>query len=366
MATLRVLLIEDSDDDALLLMRELRRGGFDPVWQRVESPEALHEALDATDWDLVTCDWVMPKFSAPEALELLRARRCDLPVIIVSGEVGEEVAVSALRSGARDYVSKQKLVRLVPAITRELQEYADHQARRLAEASLRRAQDRLRVFIEQASDLIFTLDGEGRITSVNAAVRELLGYAPEELIGCAGLDLLLADGRQQGLLALQSLRAGEPIERFEFDVLGKHGQPRVLEIRGHAVHWADGPLETFHIARDVTERRRAEAERTRLSAALEQAPEPIAITDADGTVVYLNPAGERLTGVSRAEAHGRPYASLEGQPSDGTWSRSLIQRRQDGSLVRIEVTVAPIRDAAGTIIDYVGRLRDADAAVRRA
>jgi sigma-B regulation protein RsbU (phosphoserine phosphatase) len=360
MATaLRVLLIEDSDDDALLLLRELRRGGFDPIWQRVDTPEALHEALDGADWDLITCDWVMPKFSAPAALELLRARRCDVPVIIVSGEVGEEVAVSALRSGARDYVSKQKLTRLVPAITRELEEFADQRARRQAEASLRRAQDRLRIFFEQASDLIFTLDGEGRITSVNAAVREMLGYAPAELVGCVGLDLLAPEGRPQGLMALQGIRSGEPIERFEFDVLAKNGETRVLEIRGHAVHWADGPMETFHIARDVTERRRAEAERARLSAALEQAPEPIAITDADGTVVYLNPAGERLTGVSRAEAQGRPYATLSGSNGgDGSWSRSMIQRREDGSLVRIEVTVSPIRDAAGRIVNYVGGLRD--------
>jgi DNA-binding NtrC family response regulator len=170
MATpLRVLLIEDSEDDALLLLRELRRGGFEPTSRRVETPEALHAALDEAEWDVITCDWVMPKFSAPMALELLRGRRCELPVIIVSGEVGEEVAVSALRGGARDFVSKQKLTRLVPAITREIEEHADHQARRQAEAALRHAQDRLRIFFEQASDLIFTLDGAGRVTSRSTA-----------------------------------------------------------------------------------------------------------------------------------------------------------------------------------------------------
>lgn len=361
---LRVLLIEDSEDDALLLLRELRRGGFEPTWRRVETPQALHDALDGGEWDVITCDWVMPKFSAPAALELLRARRCDLPVIIVSGEVGEEVAVSALRSGARDFVSKQKLTRLVPAITREREEYADQQARRHAEASLRRAQDRLRVFFEQASDLIFTLDGDGRVTSVNEAVRELLGYTPAELVGRTGLELLAPGGRAQGLAALQSLRAGAPIERFEFDVLAKDGRTRVLEIRGHAVHWADGPMETFHIARDVTARRRAEAARATACVALEQAPEPIAITDAEGAVVYLNPAGERLAGVSRAEALGRPYTALAGP--EGSWSRAVIQRRQDGSLVRIEVTVSPIRDAAGRIVDYVGRSADDAVMARRA
>jgi PAS domain S-box-containing protein len=191
-------------------------------------------------------------------------------------------------------------------------------------------------------------------------VRELLGYAPSELVGRPGLELLSPAGRAEGLTALQDLRAGAPIERFEFDVLAKDGTWRVLEIRGHAVHWADGQLETFHIARDVTARRRAEAERARASAALEQAPEPIAITDADGTVVYLNPAGERLTGVSRAEAQGRPYATLAGH-ADGAGGWSMIQRRDDGSLVRIAVAVAPIRDAAGRIVSYVPQPRAVDA-----
>jgi len=362
-----VLLIEDSDDDALLLLRELRRGGYEPSWRRVENAEQLHAALDGGDWQVITCDWVMPNFSAAVALQQLRQRRCDVPVIIVSGEVGEEVAVSALRGGARDYVSKQKLTRLVPAVTRELQDYADQQARRHAEASLRRAQDRLKVFVEQASDLIFTLDGDGRITSVNAAVRELLGYAPAELIGQVALDLLVPESRPQAAAGLQGLLGGATIERLEFEILTKNGEPRVIEIRGHAVHWADGPLETFHIARDVTARRRAEAERARLSAALEHAPEPIAITDAEGAVIYLNPAGERLIGISRADALGRPYATLAvAHVGEATQSHTLVQRRDDGSLVRIEVMVAPIRDAAGRVVDYVGHRRDAVDASKRA
>ena len=304
---LRILLIEDSEDDAVLLLRELRRGGYAPQSLRVDTADALCAALER-DWDLVTCDWVMPKFSAPAALELLRQHGCELPVIIVSGEVGEEVAVSALKSGAHDYISKHRLTRLVPAVDRELREFADRQARRRAEAALGRAQERLQLFIDTATDLIFTLDDDARVTSVNAAVREVLGYEPDELIGRPGLDLLAPESRDIGRLGLEQVWRGEPIEHFEFETLTRDGQRRVLEIRGRAVHTLDGRIESFHIARDITERRRAEAERARLSAALEQSPEPIAVTDAEGALIYLNPAGERLTGLSSAEVRGRQYS----------------------------------------------------------
>ena len=120
--TLRVLLVEDSEDDAELLLRELRRGGHDPKWQRVDTREGLEAALDAEVWDAVFADYSMPRFSAPEAFAMVKARGLDLPFIIVSGTVGEEAAVAAMKSGVHDYLLKDKLARLVPVIERELRE----------------------------------------------------------------------------------------------------------------------------------------------------------------------------------------------------------------------------------------------------
>ena len=127
---LRVLLIEDSEDDADLLLHELRRGGYDPIWRRVDAAPALVAALGDQEWDVVTCDYVMPQFSALAALQILRESGAGLPVIIVSGQVGEEVAVAAMKAGAHDYVSKHRMTRLVPAIEREVAEA--HQRRRAA------------------------------------------------------------------------------------------------------------------------------------------------------------------------------------------------------------------------------------------
>jgi diguanylate cyclase len=119
---LRLLVVEDSDDDMMLLVHELRQGGFEPIWERVDTKAAMIAALAHEQWDLVVADFTMPSFSGTAALEVLRARDADLPFIFVSGTIGEDVAVGAMKSGAHDYVMKGNLRRLVPAIRRELRE----------------------------------------------------------------------------------------------------------------------------------------------------------------------------------------------------------------------------------------------------
>src|SRR5688572_4589382 len=119
---LRALIVEDVERDALLLVRELKRGGFDVTFERVDTAEALSSALDQQSWDIIVSDYTMPRFSAPQALALVKERRLELPFIIVSGTVDEETAVGAIRAGAHDFMAKGRLARLIPAIERELQE----------------------------------------------------------------------------------------------------------------------------------------------------------------------------------------------------------------------------------------------------
>lgn len=121
---LRALLVEDSEQDALLVVRELKRGGFDVTFERVDTPEAMSAALAKQTWDIVLSDYCMPRFSAPMALGLVKERKLDLPFIIVSGTVGEEIAVKAIHAGAHDFMAKGKLARLIPAVERELRDAA--------------------------------------------------------------------------------------------------------------------------------------------------------------------------------------------------------------------------------------------------
>lgn len=146
---LRVLLVEDSEADALLLARSLERGGFAVTTCRVDTRDGMDEAVRRQPWDLILCDHAMPSFNAPEALELVKHHDVDVPFIIVSGYIEEDTAVAAMTAGAHDYIMKDRLARLVPAVRRELREAEVRRARRKSEADLLRAHQELELRVEQ-------------------------------------------------------------------------------------------------------------------------------------------------------------------------------------------------------------------------
>src|SRR4051812_19830376 len=136
---LKVLIVEDSEEDADLIVLELKRGGFEPVYRRVDNADDMAEALHERDWELVLSDFSMPRFSVTEALNMVQARGLDIPFVIVSATIGEEAAVEAMKAGAHDYILKHRLGRLVPAINPELRESAVRTDRRNPGEQLRRA-----------------------------------------------------------------------------------------------------------------------------------------------------------------------------------------------------------------------------------
>ena len=152
---LRALLVEDSEDDAILLARELRRGGYDLATERVDTPEAFSTALATQTWDIVIADYSMPHFHGLAALRLLQGKKLDLPFILVSGTIGEDIAVEAMKAGAHDYVMKDNLARLVPAVQRELREAEGRLARRRAEEASQQSEERFRLLAANAQDMIY-------------------------------------------------------------------------------------------------------------------------------------------------------------------------------------------------------------------
>jgi CheY-like chemotaxis protein len=120
--SLHVLMVDDSEDDVLLIMRKLNKGGYNPVYERVETSAAMKKSLKKKQWDIVLCDYNMPNFSGPSAIAVLKEANIDIPIIMVSGTIGEKKAVECLRYGARDYIMKDNLSRLCPAIDRELKD----------------------------------------------------------------------------------------------------------------------------------------------------------------------------------------------------------------------------------------------------
>src|ERR1700730_11115994 len=166
-APLRVLMVEDSEDDVRLLLHELRRGGFEPLHERVETAKALRAALARQDWDIVISDYTIPSFGGLAAFEIVRASGINLPFIFVSGTIGEDVAVATMKAGAHDYLLKGNLKRLVPAIQRELLEAAHRKERNRAEEALGRSEEQLRLLLESTAASINGRDLQGNFTSLS-------------------------------------------------------------------------------------------------------------------------------------------------------------------------------------------------------
>ena len=165
--SLRVLIAEDSEDDAMLIVRELRRGGYEPMMRRVESAAEMQSALERGKWDLIITDHNMPSFDSADALRLAREYDPNIPFILVSGSIGEEIAVDAMKAGAHDYVMKDNLKRLLPAIERELREARNRRAHQEAQAHLRHL-----AFHDSLTGLINRNEFERRLDEAVSDARE--------------------------------------------------------------------------------------------------------------------------------------------------------------------------------------------------
>ncbi|MBD2325859.1 response regulator [Alkalinema sp. FACHB-956] len=260
---LRVLVVEDSEDDTVLLLRELRRGGYRVDSVRVETAEEMQTILDLQPWDLVIADYTLPQFSAPDALKLLQQRQQDLPFIIVSGTIGEETAVAAMKAGAHDYITKGNLARLIPAVERELREAVERQKRHSAEQALRESEERFRQLAENIVESVFWMaDPVGQqFLYVSPNYRRIWGKPCQPDGGVDFLDWLAAIHpedryRIQTQFFTRSL-AGTYDE--EYRILHPDGTIHWIRDRGFPINNAHGEAyRLVGIAEDITDRKLAE------------------------------------------------------------------------------------------------------------
>jgi two-component system, cell cycle sensor histidine kinase and response regulator CckA len=263
MTQLRILIVEDSEDDLLLLLRELRRGDYTLDYARVETAVEMQAALDRQAWDIVIADYTLPRFSAPAALELLQHQQRDLPFIIVSGTIGEDAAVAAMRAGAHDYLLKDNLTRLVPAVARELREAQERQKRIEAEQALRESEERFRQLAENITESVFWM------SEPTALAILYVSPAYERIWGRSG-DSLYANLREWFEAIHPDDRQRVQTSYFDRSLLGKYDEEyrvirpdksiRWIRDRGFPIKNHTGiAYRVVGIAEDITNRKLTEA-----------------------------------------------------------------------------------------------------------
>jgi two-component system cell cycle sensor histidine kinase/response regulator CckA len=296
---LRLLLVEDSPTDAKLVLAALRALQRPIESHRVEDPNAMRAALAEKSWDIVLSDWSMPHFSALGALEVLQKSELDIPFIIVSGTVGEDIAVEAMRAGAHDYVLKDRLARLIPAINRELRESALRQSRREALAALQASEARYRRIVESTSHGVWEIDEAGKTTFVNARMAELLGVTASSVLGRSPAEFMNDEGRALFTAKREINRQGQSTQT-ELDLHRPDGRTFRAVVETTPLDVGESPGAAFAMVTDVTEQRRSE-QALRISEARfrrlwESGIILITISDLEGNILEINEAGARMLG----------------------------------------------------------------------
>jgi len=269
---IRALVLEDQPADAELMVRELRRAGFDPDWKRVDTESeylaALHPALD-----VILADYRLPGFDAPSALHHLQEAGFDIPFIIVSGVISEEVAVSCMKQGAADYLLKDRMARLGQAVARALDLHRRRAEKERAERDLRDSEERFRLLVDGGKDYaMMILDPDGHVASWNPGAERIFGFRAEQIIGQHFSRFHgpedITRGKPEAELEIAATEG-----RFEEQGWrhGRDGRPFWADVVITALHEPDGSLRGFSIVtRDITERRRAQEALSRQAQELER------------------------------------------------------------------------------------------------
>jgi PAS domain S-box-containing protein len=258
---LRVLQIEDSESDAALIVRALEKARYQVEWERVEDAAGMRAALAERAWDVIIADYYLPQFDASAALAILRDSGRDIPFIVVSGRMGEDTAVEMMKAGAHDYLLKDKLARLGPAVERELRDAGSRRDRRRAEEALAASEARFRALLESAPQGVVAVDEKGHIALVNVKTEEMFGYSRDELLG-RPLDILLPERYRAAHLEHQRHYFAHPRTRpmglgLDLWGRGKNGSEFPLEISLSFVEQG-GTQQALALITDITDRKKAE------------------------------------------------------------------------------------------------------------
>ena len=381
---IRILMIEDSEADKELILLELRRGGYEPDYECVETSAAMRKALTERQWDIILSDYAMPHFDGLSALRILQTDGIDIPFIIISGTIGEDVAVTVMKAGAHDYIMKDNLRRLIPAIERELKEAEIRRRQKETEKDLLLSEENFKNVFHNSSIGISITMLDGRM-QMNPAYCRILGYSPKELEKIKWQTITHPDDVEHNQSIVADIIAGKMNSaRWEKRYFHKNGNivwvdiSSVLQRDEHNV-----PMYFITSINDITERKnleeRAIANERKLHSIINTAIDGFWILNVHGRILQVNQTYCTMSGYSEQELLQMNVSDLENvesQKQTALHIQRVLERgqdrfetvhiRKDGSVFDVRVSVK-YRVNAGefdAFIQDVTEQKKADAQIR--
>lgn len=351
------------------MIEHLSQAGFDVAAQRTESEAEFETAVQGCD--IVLADYTLPQFGALDALRMMRSRKIDRPVIVVSGSVGEEKIIECLQEGAVDYVLKDRFIRLGHAVARALETQALRERDEAALKKLIDSERRHRVLFERHPKPMWVFDLETRqILAVNDAAIAHYGYSREEFLEMSIFDLRSTKevAKLQARLAMLPTSLGTS---GTWKHRKKDGTEILIEIASNDLPF-EGRAARLVMIEDVTEQRKLEQEQRLHAAMLEIAANPIVVTDAAGVITWVNAAFTSLTGYAGEEAIGQTLRIVKSGQHDEAffrelwstiiagqvWRGEIVNRRKDGTLFHAVDTITPMHGEDGAIVHFIAVMHD--------
>ncbi len=373
---LRVLHLEDSPRDAEIIRHRLDLEGLLCSILVANGRDSFEAALTAEPFDLILSDYNLPDYDGVTALKQAQAAQPGVPVILISGTLGEDEAVKCLHVGATDYLLKARLDRLAPAVRRALQEAETRRERKRVETALSESETRKAAILDSVLDCIVTIDAHGVVIEFNAAAARTFGYSKAEAIGRSLTDLIIPprfrDKHTAGIAHYMATGEGPLIGNLvEITAMRADGTELPAELAITAI--TSGPVPIFTgVLRDITAHREADATSALLATIVESSDDAVIGSDLQGLVTSWNRGAETVFGFAASEMVGTPIMRLIPADREEEERQILAQisrgerlkhfetrrRTKDGRLIDVAITASPIRNAAGTVIGVSKVARD--------
>lgn len=369
---IHILHLEDDPEDASLIEEKLKAEKIDCTIKLVQTQNEFENALKDNSIDLVLADYNLPGYDGLKALKFSKKFYTEIPFIFVSGTLGEEAAIEGLTQGATDYVLKQALIRLAPAVKRAISERKMLQEQKKAEEALRISEERFsKVFrLSPIASAIINVKTK-RLVDVNDIFTNTTGYNRDEIIGQTLLKLHLYEDPNDHKRIQDILEKNGTLKNFEFKIRNKEGKIGIGLNTTIKVELA-GEEHYLTLIQDITEQKHAENELRKLSRAVEQSPASIIITDIEGNIEYVNSKFTEVTGYNREEVLGKNPRILKSDDvpqkayielwqtitSGEKWSGELKNKKKSGEFYWELASISPIFNSAGEIINFLAVKED--------